>query len=166
MLLKKLRHLEDDDAYNYIPEQIWPLLIDPLMRQSFEKDSCYEIESISDDIGAVGSHWTERHIGEDCAGDVFKWTVDQSDAPHVLQISSPQFGLRQTVTYTLMATNSGSILRSALTYTPILSKQIGKSLLFWSMLASGLLIKFSADPEADAYWSHSLETALDEKHNS
>ena len=166
MLFKKLRCITDDYSYDHTPEQIWPFIINPLALQTFESESCYEIESLSDTLGVVGSKWTERHIAEVCAGDVFEWTVTINDAPNVYQITSLQHGLQQTATYTLILNEFGYTLRQELTFTPIFSKRIKSMLGLWAMLATGLLVKFADDKEETMAWFQNLETALNETDNS
>ena len=165
MLFKRLRCITDEYSYNYSPEDIWPFIIDPLALQSFESDSCYEIESMSKVTGYIISQWIERHTGEACAGDVFDWTVTIADAPCIYQATSLQHGLSQTVTYTLVPEQFGCTLKQELTFTPIFSKKIKSMLTFWTMLATGLLVKFSVDEEETMTWFRNLETALEEKDN-
>jgi len=161
MLFKRLRYTSCEYFYRHSPDEIWPLIADPLIRQSFEAETCYRIDDVSKVKGCVGDTWTEIHIGEDCAGDIVHCIATIFEAPMIYQFASRgHHGIKQTVSYTLTPEENGCTLKEEIVFTPVWSNKIGTMLFCWALLATGLFIKLAHDPDKDAIWFQNIQNKL------
>ncbi len=142
------------------PQEIWEFLVHPKHVVKFTKDPCYYCEISNDFVLEKKHFWTEVHTGKDCEGDIVKSVIIGLKQYQSFSTLRHQAGIKNKTILTLTENESGTLISEEQIFSPSFKSVSLLGLFAWLMLLTGMLTRFSFQPDDDLFWFERMEETV------